>query len=125
MQRRQAVIVPSIDIDFFSQQQFYYGLMASIRCQVQRSPCIIVQAGNQLRIIFEQRLDLCQVSVSGRVMNLAAEGRTAASQRHQQNGRLAVNLDMGMTAKKSAFIQGCPNFLLFYHNPAKARRYLV
>ena len=56
------------------------SLWPSSRRPVQRRPAVVVFAENQIRIVFEQRLDLFQVAIPGRVMNLAAEGEAAPSQ---------------------------------------------
>jgi hypothetical protein len=60
--------------------------MTVLRCPVQRRKAVFVFAENQIRIILEQRSYLIQVALRSRVMNLAAEGETAPSQREQRDG---------------------------------------
>jgi hypothetical protein len=57
-----------------------------------------------LQLIFEQCLDLFQVPTLGRVMNLAAEGKAAPSERDQCDGSAAETWGMAMSAKKRAHI---------------------
>ena len=89
VQRRHAVVVLGIDLGLVGQQQFRHVLVAPIRRIVQRRPAVVVFAENQIRIAFEQRLDLFQVASLGRVMNLAAESEAAPSQRDQHDGGAA------------------------------------
>jgi hypothetical protein len=53
---------------------------------MQRRIAVVVFAGNQIRIFFEQRLDLLQVTATNRLMNLATEGKIAPSQCYQYDG---------------------------------------
>jgi hypothetical protein len=53
---------------------------------VQRRPPEVIFAENQIRVVFEQQLDLCQVAIRSRVMNLAAEGEAGPGQRDQHDG---------------------------------------
>ena len=62
---------------------------------MQRRPAVVVFAENQIRIVFEQRLDLFQVAILGRVMNLAAEGEAAPSQRDQRDQMTAARPGIG------------------------------
>jgi hypothetical protein len=61
------------------------------RCNVQRRIAVVVFAKNQIRIVFDQRLDFLQVAFRSRVMNLAAKGEPAPGQRGQQDGGTAGN----------------------------------
>ena len=56
---------------------------------MQRRPAVVVFAENQIRIGFEQRLDLFQVALPSSLMNGAAKGDAAPSQRDQQDGGAA------------------------------------
>jgi hypothetical protein len=58
---------------------------------MQRRPSVTIFAENQLGMLFEQRLDLCQVPGFCRVVNFIAEGDAAPGQRKQQNGGKAKN----------------------------------
>jgi hypothetical protein len=42
-----------------------------------------IMTGLRIRVVFEQRFDLCRVSGFGGIMNPAAEGDTAPSQYEQ------------------------------------------
>jgi hypothetical protein len=77
---------------------------------VQRRRAVVVFAENKIRIVFEQRLDLSQVALPSRVMNLAAKGGAAPSQRNQRDehdGGEAGNWRVAESAEESVyFIHG-------------------
>ena len=87
VQRGIAFVSLGIDPRFVGQQQFRQGLVAITRRQMQRRRAAAVFAENQSGIFFEQRLDLFQVASLSRVMNLAAEGEAAPSQRDYRESR--------------------------------------
>ena len=71
VQRRIAMVLLSIYIGMLGQEQFGNVLVALNRRQVQRRIAVVVFTENQIRVLFEQRLDLCQVALASRVTNLA------------------------------------------------------
>jgi hypothetical protein len=77
---------------------------------VQGRLAVGVFAKNLIRIVFEQRLDLFQVATLGRIMNLAAEGEAAPSQRNQRDGGEAGNWGMAESAKERMHVHGCSGF---------------
>ncbi len=114
VQRRLALVVLGIDIGLVGQQQFRHVLVAIKRRKVQRRRAVFVFAENQIRIVFEQRLDLFQVANLGRVMNLAAEGEAAPSQgdqRHPSDGGAAGNWGMAESAQTRVRVHGYIDFL--------------
>ena len=101
-------VVLGIDLGLVGQQQFRHVLVALNRRHVQRRPAVVVLAENQIRIVFEQRLDLFQVAILGRVMNLAAEGETAPGQRDQHDGGEAENWGVAESVNKACILSMVP-----------------
>jgi hypothetical protein len=85
VQRRPTSVVLGIDNGFVGQQQFRHVFMVPCRRPVQRRPVVGVFAENQLRLLFEQRLNLRQISEFGRIMNFAAKGVAARNQYNQRD----------------------------------------
>jgi hypothetical protein len=65
------MVLLSIYIGMLGQEQFGNVLVALNRRQVQRRIAVVVFTENKIRVLFEQRLDLCQVALASRVTNLA------------------------------------------------------
>jgi pimeloyl-ACP methyl ester carboxylesterase len=102
-----------IDIGLVGQQQFRHVLVAGKRCHMQRRQAKAVFGENQIRIAFEQRLDLSQVAISRGVMNLAADRGIAPSERyqHNDNGGAAQSRGMAESTKEGVDTHGCaPKF---------------
>ena len=72
VQRRISIFLPGIDVGPVGKQQFSHVLVAIQGRPVQRSIAVVAFAGNQIRIVFEQCLDLCQVAPGRRITNLAS-----------------------------------------------------
>src|ERR1017187_3973302 len=86
VQRSPAIVGLSVDISLGGQQKFCQILVALGCCHMQgRYAELVVLAENQIRVVFEQRLDLCQIALLGRGMDLAAEGAAPAKQRDQKD----------------------------------------
>src|ERR1017187_1763221 len=86
VQRSPAIVGLSVDISLGGQQKFRHILVALGCCHMQGGYAeLVVLVENQIRVVFEQRLDLCQIALLGRGMDLAAEGATAAKQRGQND----------------------------------------
>ena len=91
MQRLIGNAILCINISHGDQQQFRNVLVAKLRSQKQWCIKMIIPAVNQIRIGFDQRLDLAHIASFCRVMNLAAEGEAAQSQHDQPNSAKAEN----------------------------------
>ena len=76
-QSRSAEPVFCVDISFVRQQKFCHILVIHKRRPDQWCHSVVVFTGDQIGIAFKQRLDLYQVAVHGRVVNLAAEREAA------------------------------------------------
>jgi hypothetical protein len=61
----------------------------------------------------------------GRIMNLVAEGWSAASQRDQRNDGEAWNRGMGKPTKEKAHFYGCSKFLISLSQSSKAEPLVV
>jgi len=65
---------------------------------------VFISAGNQIRICFEQSLDLFQIAILSCVMNFAAESWTGPKQRDQYDGGSAENIEAPDSAKRRVHI---------------------
>ena len=70
----------------------------------QAFPDPIVFAENQIRIVFEQCLDLFQVAICGCVMNLTAEDGAAKSVASRRNEREFATMCFGLILVEFIFI---------------------